>query len=252
MTRFLMLLLLLLTTAATSLADEVDELIARGDSAQAAMKLEKALRYYLEAERLAPRNGEILWRLSKVHTDKAAAEEDETRATQLLQSSLRYAERAEAAAPRLAMVQVAYAIAYGQLAVIAPNDEKMELSRKIHDYAQRALELDPKNHPAMLVLGIWNREVASLNWALKLMLDVVYGGLPDASLETSHRRLRACVRNMPRQIMPRVELAKTLIEMDEEDAARSQLRKALSLPPSDIGDRQRIREAREILRDLDS
>ena len=49
MTRFLMLLLLLLTTAATSLADEVDELIARGDSTQAAMKHEKALRYYLEA-----------------------------------------------------------------------------------------------------------------------------------------------------------------------------------------------------------
>jgi tetratricopeptide (TPR) repeat protein len=248
--RIINILLFLLLTAAPAAAQSFEAVIARGDSAQAAMDIDAALRFYRQAERLAPARADVLWRLSQLHTEMAAGEEDEGRAKKLLDRSLRYADRASEVAPRSAMVQVSYAIAYGQLSLIAPNDDKLDLSKKIREYAMRALELDARNSVAMLVLGIWHREVASLNWALKLLLDAVYGGLPDASLEESHRLLSSAVKLKPGQIMPRLELAKTLIAMDREREARQQLRKAVSLPLGALGDDERVREARELLEEL--
>lgn len=246
----ILILLFLVLPAVHVAAQNYEAAIARGDSAQAAMNIEAALRHYREAERIAPARGDVLWRLSQLHTEMAAGETDEARAKVLVDRALRYARRADAAAPRSAMVQVSFAIAYGQLSLIASNDDKVELSRKVHQYGVRALELDAENSVAMLVLGIWHREVASLNWALKLLLDAVYGGLPDASLEESHRLLASAVRLQSGQIMPRVELAKTLIAMDREREARQQLRKAVSMPPGALGDDKRLREAHELLKEL--
>jgi tetratricopeptide (TPR) repeat protein len=248
--RIITVLLFILLTSSPAAAQSVEAALARGDSAQAALNIEAALRFYRQAERLAPARADVLWRLSQLHTEMAAGEEDEGRALKLCDRALRYADRANDAAPRNAMVQVSYAIAYGQLSLVAPNEDKLDLSKKVREYAMRALELDRENSVAMLVLGIWHREVASLNWALKLLLDTVYGGLPDASLEESHQLLSSAVKLQPGQIMPRLELAKTLIAMDREREARQQLRKAVSLPIGALGDDKRIREARELLEDL--
>ncbi|MCB2206022.1 hypothetical protein KQI65_14875 [bacterium] len=241
---------LLFVLAAPLAAQTVPQLLERGDSALTAMKPKLALDYYTRAQRTAPEDAAVLWRLSRVHTEIAAEEKDEKKAEALLQKSLRYAERAERVRPQEAMAQVALSVAYGQLAVIAPYDEKVDLSKKIYAHARRALELDGRNHVAMLVLGMWHREVASLNWALKLVLDAAYGGLPDASLEQSHELLAEAVTLRPDEIMPRVELAKTLLEMDRDTDARRQLRRAISLRPSNLGDPRRIAEARELLADL--
>jgi len=249
MRSFLFSILFLLVSASLP-AQQVDVLIARGDSAQFAMQPDVAMRLYREAERLDADNPDVLWRISKVYSDYAAQESSEEAAMRELQRSIDYAKKAVTADPRHSMAQVSLAIAYGQKAVVAPNSEKVELSRLVRQHAVRALELESENHVAMLVLGIWNREVASLSWVLKLALDVVYGGLPDASLEESHRLLQQATRMYPDQIMTHLELAKTLKEMDDERGAKRHLRKAISLPKRDIGDRKRVDEARKLLQEL--
>jgi hypothetical protein len=141
-------------------------------------------------------------------------------------------------------------VAYGQKAVFVPNTEKMDLSKLLHAHAGTALEIDASNTVAMLVLGIWHREVASLNWMVKLLLKAAYGDVPEASLEESQRLLSRAVELEPRQIMPRIELAKTLIELDQEKAAERHLRTAVSLPAGDVHDAKRIAEARGLLKGL--
>lgn len=231
-------------------AQQVDALIARGDSAQFSMKPDLAMRLYREAERLDADNPDVLWRISKVYSDYSALKASDEEALRELQRSISYAKKAVAADSTHSMAQVSLAIAYGQKAVVAPNSEKVDLSRLVREHAVRALELESNNHVAMLVLGIWNREVATLNWVLKLALDVVYGGLPDASLEESRRLLQRAMRMYPEQIMTHLELAKTLMEMDDERGAKHHLRKALSLPKRDIGDRRRVDEAQKLLQEL--
>jgi tetratricopeptide (TPR) repeat protein len=248
-TNLLSVLLILLTTGALH-AQSVEMLIARGDSADKRLDLSSALRQYQNAERIEPRNPEVLWRLSKVTGAMAMRTKDEKRAETLFKRALAYAERAVESEPNNSMAQVSLAISNGQLAVLAPATEKLELSKKIRDHSQRALELNPSNYLAMLVLGIWNREVASLNWFIKLTMKVVYGGVPEASLEESRRLLAKAVALEPGIIMTQVELAKTLIKLDENQGALTHLRRALSLPKRDVGDDKLIDEARELLRKL--
>ena len=248
--RLILLCVLFLPIAAPLTAQEVDALIARGDSLQMEMQPDAAMKLYRKAEQLDPDNPDVLWRISKVFSDYAAQESTDEAAMRELDRSVSYARKAVSVAPKHSMAQVSLAIAYGQKAVVAPNSEKVELSKLVRQHAVRALELESDNHVAMLVLGIWNREVATLSWILKLALDVVYGGLPDASLEESHRLLRRAMRMYPDQIMTHLELAKTLMEMDDEKGAERHLRKALSLPKRDIGDRKRVDEARKLLQEL--
>ena len=246
----LLLLSLMLATPLPAAAADIAALIARGDSADAAMDVRGALRIYREAERLDPRNPELLWRLSKIHTSMAISAGEGKRAMQLVERSIDYARRAVETAPRLAMAHATLAVAYGQKAMFAPNSEKMELSKRLRDSALRALELDPSNTVALLVLGIWHREVASLSWVVRLLLKAVYDDVPDASLEESRRLLARAVQLQPRGIMARLEFAKTLVELDEENEALRQLRTAVALPVSDIHDPSRIAEARGLIKDL--
>jgi tetratricopeptide (TPR) repeat protein len=249
MLRFIVLLTVLLAVVPPAAAQE-DVLLARGDSAQVALDPRSAMKYYQAAEKLQPENPEVLWRISKLHTDFAAGETTDAVALRHLDHAIDYANRAITADPRHSMAQAALAIAFGQKAVVASNTDKVELSRLVRKHAIKALEFERDNHVAMLVLGIWNREVAELSWVVKLALDVVYGGLPEASLEESRRLLQRAAQLYPDQIMPHVELAKTLKAMDDETGAKRHLRKALSLPKRDIGDTRRIEEARKLLQEL--
>lgn len=244
----LMIFLLPLPLSAT--AGEVASLIARGDSAQQVMNTREALRLYLAAAKTDGKNPDILWRISKMHTDLAIASKSEKAAIKHADRAIDYARRGVAAGPRHAMAHAVLAVAYGQKAVFVPNTEKMDLSKLLHAHAGTALEIDASNTVAMLVLGIWHREVASLNWMVKLLLKAAYGDVPEASLEESQRLLSRAVELEPRQIMPRIELAKTLIELDQEKEAERHLRTAISLPAGDVHDAKRIAEARGLLKGL--
>jgi len=248
--QFIRFAFLLLLFNGLAVSQDVASHLARGDAAQLQMKADVALAAYRDAEKLEPRNVETLWRISKVLSDFAADESDEARAKQFLRRALSYATCAVHIDSSHAMAWVSLAIVHGQLAVIAPVADKLELSKKIQQYSSRALELDHSNHPAMLVLGMWNREIASLSWIVRLTVRLVYGGVPDASLEESQRLLTAAAALRPDDIMSRVELAKTLIELKEKNEAMMHLRKSLALPLRDVGDPRRQEEARKLLREL--
>lgn len=231
-------------------ADGVETLLQRGDSAQTAKNPRAALRFYQQAARLDGANPDVLWRISKVYTDLAIGSKTETTAIQQTDRAIASARRAVSVGPRHAMAHAVLAVAYGQKAVYVPNTEKMELSKLLHAHARTALEIDGANTVAMLVLGIWHREVASLNWVVRMLLKAVYDDVPEASLEQSRQLLRRAVELQPKQIMPRIELAKTLLALDEEDAAGHQLRMAISLPLWDVHDTRRLDEARRLLKDI--
>lgn len=233
-----------------ALAHDVRELLQRGDSAQSAKDPRAALRLYQQAARADGSNPDVLWRISKVYTDLAIAAKSEAAAIQQTERAIASATRAVAVAPRHAMAHAMLAVAYGQKAVYVPNTEKMELSKLLHAHARTALEIDASNTVAMLVLGIWHREVASLGWVVRTLLKAVYDDVPEATLDQSRQLLLRAVELQPKQIMPRIELAKTLLELDEDAAAARQLRMAISLPPWDVHDARRLDAARALLKEI--
>jgi hypothetical protein len=153
------------------------------------MNTREALRLYIAAAKSDGKNPDILWRISKMHTDLAIASKSENAALKHADRAIDFARRGVASAPRHAMAHAVLAVAYGQKAVFVPNTEKMDLSKLLYSHAGTALEIDASNTVAMLVLGIWHREVASLNWVVRLLLKAAYGDVPEASLEESQRLL---------------------------------------------------------------
>lgn len=230
-------------------AQSLEALMTRGDSLHEARQSDAALKTFQEAEKLAPGNAQVLWRIAREYYDKGNVA-DEEKKENLYENSLTYARKAVEADPQSADAHLWVAIAAGKVALQRGGKEKVEMSREVKEEAMRAVELDPNNDSAYHVLARWHFEVATLSWVLKTAAKVVYGGMPEASLEESVRYFQKAVEISPDWINHRLQLAKVYIEQGNEEKARTQLRKVLELPEDDVEDPQHKEEARELLAEL--
>ena len=109
-----------------------------------------------------------------------------------------------------------------------------------HDQAletlKKAIALNPKEDLAYHVLGIWNREMAELNWMLRTFAELLYGKLPSASLAKAISDLRRATELAPDVVPHHVELGITLKAARQYPEANEQFDKALSLPKSWVTD----------------
>lgn len=102
--------------------------------------------------------------------------------------------------------------------------------------AQKAISLDPQDDLAYHVLGIWNREVAELNWVLRAFAEFLYGKLPEASLDTAISDLRRAAELAPDVVPHQVELGITLADARKWDDAKATLDHALTMPKAWVTD----------------
>lgn len=226
------------------------EWIATGDRLLSAGKPAEALNAFRRAESGSRPDATLFVRMAKACVDQSLIETDEDVRLSWSRKAVNYATKAVTASPQSSIAHAHLAVSYGQVAVDAPAREKMDLSLLLKKHAVRALELDPNNFVAMIVLGIWHREIANLNWALKLALRMVYDEIPTASFAEAKRLLARASQLHPEVILPGLELAKTLILMDDSEGALRELRRIAPLPARDAGDPARLREVRSLIRTL--
>ncbi|MES3630372.1 MAG: hypothetical protein PPP56_09425 [Longimonas sp.] len=182
-----------------------------------------------------PDNGEVLWRLARTRTDVAEREPNEERREALLRQSLTDAERAVELLPEHSNAHLTKAVAAGRTALVAGTRERVELSRTVYSFANRAIELDPQNDLAYHVRGRWAYEVAGLGFVARRIVQIVYGGLPSASYADAAADYQQAI-DLEERVVHRFELGRTYIEMDRPDSARAQLQRVLDLPIGDVAD----------------
>lgn len=203
----------------------------------------EALRLFRQADKLFPRNGEILSRMSEQLNDLV----DEEKSEQLARESLDCAMRAVSAAPASSRAHIDLAIAYGKLTDFTDNKTKLEYSKLIKKEAEKALQLDPNNALAAHVLGRWHQGIATLNPMLKAMARMIYGGMPSASMEEAITLLKKAVELDPHSIPYRLELARAYTHTGEKQLAKAQWEEILQLPPTEKEDSAAQSEARSAL-----
>jgi len=125
------------------------------------------------------------------------------------------------------------AVSLGRLAQFLGGKEKVALAAEIRRSVDRALAIDPRHAEALLTRGIYFYELATLNSALRLFAKMLYGGLPEGSLEDAESDLRASLALMPENSNTIYHLALVAYENEDWSSCLDHCRRVAALPPSD-------------------
>ena len=224
---------------------------ANGDRLMTTGATEAAIEAYRAGLAAHPDDATLLWKtaraLSNLADETTGDSGDEVR----MEEAVELSRRAVRAAPGMSRAHTTLAASLGKLALFRGGKRKVELAREVGREARRAAELDPQDFAPFTVLGVLERELATLNPLLRGFAGALFGGVPDASLERSAALLGRAVRLGPGYVAPHLELARTYAEMDRDAESRAELEKALALPQQERLDGLLQNQARELLRELE-
>jgi len=159
------------------------------------------------------------------------------------QTALKYAKQAVERGPSSSEAHLSLAIASGKITDFVDNRTKMEYSRVIQREAEKAVQLNPKNDLAYLVLAKWNFEMSDLNPILRGIAQMLYGQVPESSQEKAIEYFRKAISIAPNRIVHHFGYAQALDRMGKREEARAEYQKVLQLTATDREDREDQREA---------
>ena len=185
-------------------------------------------------EKNDPRDVEILYRISRVESDLVDDLPDDAKKKghDYAVESMAYAKRAIEADPQSSEAHLAAAIAYGVMTDFVDDRTKMEYSKFIKDETEKAIELDPQNDYAYLVLARWNFEMTQLNPILRGLAELLYGQMPPASQEKALEDFRKAIELAPNKMIHHFDYAEALARLGRKEEARAEYQKVLRLPPT--------------------
>ncbi len=217
------------------------------DHTVAAAGFEEALTDLRELQGRHPGEPEVLWRLSRVKVDvglERATNSAEQR--ELYRTALDAAYQAVELSPDHPEAHLAVAMAAGQAGLAAGITERVEHSRAVRRHVDRVIELNDEHDVAYHVRARWHFEVATLGFVARAALRLVYGGMPDASLQEAEEDFQRAIRLHDR-IIHRLQMARVLVEQNRGDEASRHLERALQMPHHAPRDPQYQQEARDLL-----
>ena len=231
-------------------AQSAEELIKKGEVFDEKFAAADALKFYLAAEKLDPKNPDVLVRIARQYRHLMADTNSREEKLRLGRLALGYGQRAAALAPNDAEAQLSVAVTYGKMTPFAGSKEQVENSPRIKNAVDKTLRLDPRNDTAWHILGRWNRTLAEIGAVKRALAGAVYGGLPKGSFEEAERSLRKAIALRPDRLMHSIELGRIYAQMGRREEARKFLQKGLAMPSVDKDDPEMKALGRELLKKL--
>lgn len=225
-----MKLIPLFLLAALSLhAQTAQDLVAQGDALDAKLRSEEALPLYLQAEKQQPADADLLIKIAKQYGESMTGMKSADAKRKAGETALAYAQRAVKQAPKMADAHLAVAICYGRLLELVPARQKVAYSKLVRQGAEKAVQIDPRSDYAWHMLGRWHQAVATMDGFTKAIVKIIYGGLPDASLDEAVKCFEKARQLKADRLAHTVELGRTYAMMDRKDEARKYLDQGLAM-----------------------
>jgi tetratricopeptide (TPR) repeat protein len=232
-------------------AGPVDELIAQGDACYDQLRAADALKCYLPAEKLDPKNVRLLIRISREyrHLMSDAATPDQK--LSLGSTALTYAKHAASLEPTDPEAQLAVAISCGKLQPLESSRERILASQLIKESADKVIRLDPSSDLGWHVLGRWHMALAEVNSFQRALAQLTYGlKLPDSTYQEAAHCFEKAISLNPARLMHYIELGRVYARMGRIDDARSFIAKGLAMRDTEKDDPEIKRQGRELLASL--
>ena len=240
--------LLLIETA--SAAESADDLIGKGRVFDRKFQANEALPLYLSAEKLEPKNPDLLVRIARQYRYLMTDASDTKEKLRLGHLALDYSERAATCGPKDCDAQLATAITLGKMLPYLSKKEQVSASPRIKESVDKALTIDPKNDNAWHILGRWNRVLAEISGAKRLLAGLIYGELPKGSYEEAERAMKKAIALNPNRLMHYIELGRIYAQTGRKDEAREMINKGLGMSDAEKDDPETKERGREALAKL--
>lgn len=228
----------------------VDELIAKAQPLDRALKATQALQIYQQAERLEPDNVEVLLAIARQYRHIMADTGNRGEKLRILDRAMDYSRRAVALDPGNAETHLSVAITYGKRTPLEGNKERLETSRLLKSEVEKTLRLDPDNDTAWHLLGRWHETYAELSGVKRAMAELIYGELPKSTPEDAVRCFQKAIASNPNRSMHYIELGRSYALMGHDADARKFIEKGLSMPDREKDDPDTKQRGRETLKTL--
>ena len=197
-----------------------------------------------------PSNLQVLSKCSELCSRIGKREKTDKSRDDYYAAAVNYASTAIKINPAYSEANCVMAIALGRTALTKSGKEKIINAKEIKRYVDIALKNDPLNYKAWHVLGRCNYEISNLNVFERTAVKLLYGGLPEASINASINSFEKARTIAPAFILNYFELAKAYKKSGQKDKAIETIRTMLSLPNQTEDDVSIKTEGNQLLGDL--
>ncbi|MFP5041678.1 tetratricopeptide repeat protein [Parasediminibacterium sp. JCM 36343] len=167
------------------------------------------------------------------------------------ESAMAFAKRAIAADGYSADSYYAVAMVSGKMTEIETENKKLvAYVRGAKFYADKAIQINPNHAKANFTEGRWHYEMATLAGLKKAAAKVVYGGLPNATLDSAIYYLEKCKTLAPYFVLNYYYLNKAYKEDNRPTKQIEVLGRMVKLPTRSIDDIGMKADAAQQLQDL--
>ena len=237
----------LFLTCQAGRAQTAAELVAKGDVSDLTFHAGDALKSYLPAEKLEPKNVRILVRIARQYRHLMADAKTVNEKLRLGGIALGYGQKAAALAPNDSEAQLCTAITYGKMLPYQGKQEQVDASPRIKAAADKAIKLDPRNDSAWHVLGRWHQSLANVGGIKRALGGALYGKLPVGTNEESITCFEKAIAINPRRLRHYIEEGRTYAQMGDHATARRFLEKGMAMPNVEKDDPEIKLRGREAL-----
>jgi tetratricopeptide (TPR) repeat protein len=213
-------------------AQDIATLLKEGLQLERSQKEIEALEKYKIVLSQEPTNITALVKAAELSTMLAGFNEKDTKSKQLFLSTAgAYAVRAYSANPKNAEAAYVMALTQAKLSEIQPDNKKLiECVRNSKIYADEALAINPGHAKANFTVGKWHMEMANLNIVKKAAVKLMYGGLPEGSMDSAVLFLEKARTHDPYFVNTYLELAKIYDQLHQPTKVIEVLTKMVKLP----------------------
>ena len=233
------------------LAQSPAELIKNGDSLYKQFKEEESLGYYKSALNNSPNDLNLLKRITEICLSAGGRQKDINLKKKWYNDGFAYAQKAWQVDSNSTISCYIMAGAKGKLTEVETDKKKVVgYVRDIKNLADRGLRINPNDGKMNFLEGKWHYEMVTLNWAKRLAVKALYGGLPDGNLDSCISYLEKCRQQDIYNVRNFLMLAKAYKESNEPTKTTDILNKLLKLPTSCLDDKDYKEEAKKMLEEL--
>jgi tetratricopeptide (TPR) repeat protein len=216
--------------------EDTEALMAKGDQFDKQLQAKEALEDYLPANKLEPNNVDLLVRIARQYRHLMSDTTSKKEKLRLGYISLEFASRAATLAPNNAEAQLSPAISLGKMLPFMGSRDQFNASPRIKTAVDRAIRLDPNNDNAWYILGRWNRVLANVGVAKRVLAKALYGELPVTTNEEAEKCLLKAIEINPNRLMHYIELGRIYAAMGRKEEARKFIEKGLAMPNKEKDD----------------